>query len=117
MIRFAAHRPAVVWASCIALLIAGGIAFSRLPLATRTTVELPQLSVGASWSGAAPEVVETYLTSPIEAAVQGVRGVKRVNSTSNDGSANLRIDLEANADVQMTRLAILERLELLRSEW
>ena len=116
MIRFAAHRPAVVWAACVALLIAGGIAFSRLPLATRTTVELPQLSISASWPGSAPEVIETYLTSPIEAAVQGVRGVKRVSSTSNDDYAMLRIDLEANADVQMTRLAILERLELLRSE-
>lgn len=116
MIRFAAHRPAVVWAACIALLIAGAIAFSRLPLATRTTVELPQLSVNAGWTGAAPEVIETYLTSPIEAAIQGVRGVKRVVSTSSDGSANLRVDLEPNADVQMTRLAILERLELLRSE-
>jgi HAE1 family hydrophobic/amphiphilic exporter-1 len=116
VIRFAAHRPAVVWAACIALLIAGAIAFSRLPLATRTTVELPQLSVNAGWTGAAPEVIETYLTSPIEAAIQGVRGVKRVVSTSSDGSANLRVDLEPNADVQMTRLAILERLELLRSE-
>lgn len=106
----------MVWAACIALLIAGAIAFSRLPLATRTTVELPQLSVNAGWTGAAPEVIETYLTSPIEAAIQGVRGVKRVVSTSSDGSANLRVDLEPNADVQMTRLAILERLELLRSE-
>ncbi|MEQ1692758.1 MAG: efflux RND transporter permease subunit, partial [Gemmatimonas sp.] len=116
MIRFAAHRPAVVWAACIALLIAGGIAFSRLPLATKTTVELPQLSVTASWPGSAPEVIETYLTSPIEAAVQGVRGVRRVSSTSNDDYASLRIDLDPKADVQMTRLAILERLELLRSE-
>ena len=95
MIRFATHRPAVVWASCSALLIAGAIAFTRLPLATRTTVELPRLSVSAGWPGAAPEVVETYLTSPIEAAVQGVRGVRRVNSTSNDGRASLTIDLEA----------------------
>jgi len=116
MIRFAAHRPAVVWASCIALLIAGGIAFTRLPLATRTTVELPRLQVGASWPGSAPEVIETYLTSPIEAAIQGVRGVKRVSSNSSDDYASLTVDLEPAADVQMTRLAILERLEMLRSE-
>ncbi|MCC6244126.1 MAG: efflux RND transporter permease subunit, partial [Gemmatimonadaceae bacterium] len=117
MIRFAAHRPAVVWASCLALLIAGVIAFTRLPLATRTTVELPRLQVAASWPGSSPEVIETYLTSPIEAAIQGVRGVRRVSSVSNDDQASLQVDLEANADVQMTRLAILERLELLRTEF
>ena len=116
MIQAAAHRPAVVWAACVALLIAGVMAFVRLPLATRTTVELPKLQIGASWPGAAPEVIETYLTSPIEAAVQGVRGVRRVSSTSYDNFMSLSVDLEPNADVQMTRLAMLERLELLRGE-
>ncbi len=116
MIQAAAHRPAVVWAACVALLIAGAMAFARLPLATRTTVELPKLQISASWPGAAPEVIETYLTSPIEAAVQGVRGVRRVSSTSYDNYMSLSVDLEPNADVQMTRLAMLERLELLRSE-
>lgn len=116
MIQAAAHRPAVVWAACVALLMAGAMAFARLPLATRTTVELPKLQIGASWPGAAPEVIETYLTSPIEAAVQGVRGVRRVSSTSYDNYMSLSVDLEPNADVQMTRLAMLERLELLRSE-
>jgi multidrug efflux pump subunit AcrB len=116
MIRFATSRPAVVWAACIALLMAGAIAFTRLPLATRTTVELPRLMIGAAWQGAAPEVIETYLTSPIESAVLGVRGVKKVSSTSYDDYATLTVELEERADVQMARLAILERLELLRTE-
>ncbi len=116
MIRATAHRPAVVWAVCVALLVAGALAFSRLPLATRTAVELPRLQVMATWPGAAPEVIETYLTSPIEAAVQGVRGVRRVSSTSTDDAALLTVSLHPTADVQMTRLAILERLELLRRD-
>lgn len=116
MIRAATQRPAVMWALAIALLLAGGIAFWRLPLATRTAVELPRLAVSASWSGASPEVMEAYVTAPLEGAVQGVRGVKRVNSTSRDGTSALTVELEPRADVQMARLGILERLELLRNE-
>ncbi len=116
MIRFAVARPTVVWATCVALLIAGAIAFSRLPLATRSTVELPRLQISAGMPGAAPEVIETYLTSPLEAVVQGVRGVRRVNSNSYDDFASITVELDARADVQMTRLAILERIELLRAE-
>jgi multidrug efflux pump subunit AcrB len=77
-IRASARRR---WASCIALLFAGIIASRGLPLATRTTVELPACRsarlarVGRKCNG---------LTSPIEAAIQGVRGVKRVSSVSND---------------------------------
>jgi HAE1 family hydrophobic/amphiphilic exporter-1 len=116
VIHAAAHRPAVVWAGCLALLLAGAIAFTRLPLATQTTVELPRLTIAAAWPGSSPEVLETYLTSPVESAVLGVRGVRQVNSTSYDDYALLTVELEARADVQMARLAILERLELLRRE-
>ncbi len=117
MIRWAAHRPAVVWSFAMALVLAGGVAFTRLPLATRTAVELPRLTIQASWPGAAAELVEMYLTSPVESAVQPVRGVKKTSSTSREGSSQITVELQPGVDVQMTRLAILERMELLRSEF
>ena len=36
VIRWAAARPAVIWATAVAVLLAGGVAFTKLPLATRT---------------------------------------------------------------------------------
>ena len=116
MIRWAAGRPAVVWATSLSLLAAGALAFARLPLATRPVVELPRLMITASWPGASAELVEAYVTSPMESAIQAVRDVKKVSSESNDGDARITVDLEARANVQMTRLAILERLELLRED-
>jgi multidrug efflux pump subunit AcrB len=117
VIAWAVRRPAVVWASAAALLLAGGVAFARLPLATRPRVELPRLRIAAQWPGAAAELVEAYLTAPIEAAVQSVRGVKKISSQSDEGSAWLTVDLDPDANVQLTRLGILERLELLRAEF
>lgn len=117
MIQFAVRRPSVVWAMAVMILLAGAVSFTKLPLATRTSVQLPRLSVSASWFGMSSEVIETYVTSPLESAVQGVRGVRRVDSNSSDGSASLSVMLEPTADVQLTRLAILERLELLRSQF
>lgn len=116
MILAAARRPAVVWASAAVILLSGAVAFTRLPLATRTAVELPRLSVMAAWPGAAPEVVEAYVTSPLESAVMGVRGVKSVSSTSTDNLSSLTVMLEPRSDVQLVRLGILERLEILRKE-
>jgi len=117
MIRWAVSRPAVVWAAVACVLLSGAISFTRLALATRTTVELPRLSVSVSWPGSSAELVETYLTSPIEAVIQGVRGVKKTSSTSRDGTASLEVELEPAANVQLARLSILERLELLRPEF
>ena len=116
MIRWAAGRPAVVWAAAVALLLAGGVALTRLPLATRATVELPRLRIQSRWIGASAELLESYVTSPIEAAIQPVRGVRKTSSESGDRGSNITVELAPDADVTMTRLAILERLELLRAE-
>jgi HAE1 family hydrophobic/amphiphilic exporter-1 len=116
MIAWATTRPAVVWAFGVALILAGGLAFARLPLATRTQVELPRLTVSSSWSGASAELLETYVTSPIEAAIQGVRGVRKTTSSSGERGAQITVELEPSADVQLARLSIHERLELLRDE-
>jgi hydrophobic/amphiphilic exporter-1 (mainly G- bacteria), HAE1 family len=117
MIRWAVSRPAVVLSAALVLLLGGGVSFTRLALATRTSVELPRLQVVAAWPGASAELMETYITSPIEAAIQGVRGVKRTSSTSRDESMQLTVELEPTTDVQIARLSILERLELLRTEF
>lgn len=116
MIRWAVSRPAVIWAVAVAICLGGAVSFTRLALATRTTVELPRLQVTAGWQGASAELVEMYLSSPIEAAAQGVRGVRKTSSESRDGFSRLTIELDPNANVQLTRLAILERLELLRKD-
>ncbi len=117
MISWAARRPAVVLATCGALLLAGGVALARLPIATRPYVEVPRLEVSMSWPGASAELVETYLGSPIEAAIQSVRGVRRIGSESGEGHVQLDIELDPGANVQLTRLGILERLELLRADF
>lgn len=117
MIRWAVSRPAVIWAVAVSIVLGGAVSFTRLALATRTTVELPRLQVSASWQGASAELVEMYISSPIESAVQGVRGVRKTSSESRDGVSRITAELDPAANVQLTRLAILERLELLRSEY
>lgn len=117
MIRAAVSRPAVVWSAAITLLLAGVVSFTRLPLAARTSVELPRLTVSSSWTGASAELVEMYVSSPIEATIQSVRGVRRTKSESSESGARITVELEPNADVQIARLSILERIELLRTDF
>jgi len=110
-------RPAVVWSAAITLLLSGFVAFTRLPLATRTSVELPRLSVTSTWTGASAELVEMYVSSPIEAVIQSVRGVRRTSSESTGDGSRITVELETTADVQLARLSILERMELLRPDF
>ncbi len=117
MIRWAVSRPAVIWATCIVIVLGGVVSFTRLALATRTTVELPRLQISAAWNGASAELMEMYVASPIESAIQGVRGVRKTRSTSSEGTASITAELDPKTDVQIARLSILERLEILAPEF
>jgi HAE1 family hydrophobic/amphiphilic exporter-1 len=117
MILWSVRRPAIVWATGAALLLAGFIALKRLPIAAKPQVELPRLMISMSWPGASAELVETYLGSPIEAAIQSVKGVHRIGSESSESRLSIDVELDPDTDVQLTRLAMLERLELLRKEF
>ena len=117
MIRWAASRPAVVWATSIVIVLGGVVSFARLALATRTTVELPRLRISSTWNGASAELIEMYVASPIESAIQGVRGVRKTRSSSNEGAASITAELDPKTDVQIARLSILERLEILAPEF
>jgi HAE1 family hydrophobic/amphiphilic exporter-1 len=115
VISWATRRPAVIWALAAGVVISGGVAFTKLPLATRSTIEYPKLSITARWTGASPELVEMYLTAPIEGVVQGVRGVRKTSSISTLGSCSVTVDLDPKADITLTRLAILERMQTLKA--
>src|SRR5688572_27501457 len=117
MIKWAVSRPAVVWATSIVIVLGGVVSFTRLALATRTEVQLPRLDIGSSWNGASAELMEMYVASPIESAIQGVRGVRKTRSSSQEGSARITAELDPKTDVQIARLSILERLEILAPEF
>jgi hydrophobic/amphiphilic exporter-1 (mainly G- bacteria), HAE1 family len=117
VIKWAVSRPAVVWATCIVIVLGGIVSFTRLALATRTNVELPRLTISSVWTGASAELMEMYVASPIESAIQGVRGVRKTRSTSQEGTAQVTAELDPKADVQIARLSILERLEILAPEF
>jgi multidrug efflux pump subunit AcrB len=117
MIKWAVSRPAVVWATSIVILLGGIVSFTRLALATRTEVELPRLMITSNWNGASAELMEMYVASPIESAIQGVRGVRKTRSTSSESSAQITAELDPRTDVQIARLSILERLEMLAPEF
>lgn len=114
MIGWATRRPAVVWAAVLALILTGSVASNRIVLATRTSVELPRLLVTAAWPGASAELIEMLVTAPIEAAIHGVRSVRRTSSVSREGVSQIMLDLEPAADMPLTRLGVRERLEVLR---
>jgi hydrophobic/amphiphilic exporter-1 (mainly G- bacteria), HAE1 family len=110
MIRTSIARPVAV--SMLYLTIAAlGIAAARnMPIELLPDTSMPRLSVAASWAGTSPEVVEAFLAWPLEAAIQQVRGVENIRSTTTEGSTNIEVVFARETDMDFARLELSERL-------
>ncbi len=117
MIRLAIRRPVAVAMTYMALTLLGLFAWRNIPLELLPNTQLPRLSVTASWPGSSPEVVEAFLTSPLESAIQQVQGVERIVSDSREGTATIQIEFTRETDMDFARLDLSERLSALEEDF
>jgi len=120
VIRFSIRRPVAVTMVYAGLALLGVVSWLRLPVELLPATELPRLRVTSSWRGSSPEQTEAFLTSPIEAAVQQVRGVEKVESVSEErngaGIATVDVRFARGTDMDFARLDLSERLAALEEQ-
>ncbi len=63
------------------------------------SLDFPAAFVSAPYPGAAPEVVAAQVTEPIENALQGTPGLKKVTSTSVEGMATIQLEFDFGTDL------------------
>jgi hydrophobic/amphiphilic exporter-1 (mainly G- bacteria), HAE1 family len=114
MIRLSIFRPVAVSMAYATIAALGVLAWRNIPIELLPDASLPQLTVSAGWQGSSPEVVEAFLTSPLEAEIQQVRGVERIESTSTEGSTSITVVFALDTDMDFARMELSERLSSLR---
>ena len=92
-------RPVFATMMMVLLVVLGLVSYRRLAIDEYPNVTYQTVSVNASFRGASPQVMEREVARPIEEAVNTVQGVKEVNSSSSEGSANVRITFHLDADI------------------
>jgi HAE1 family hydrophobic/amphiphilic exporter-1 len=103
---FSIRRPVFAWMLMAALIIFGAIGLSRLGVSEQPDVDFPVLTINATWSGAAPEVMETEIVDKIEEGVISTEGVRDVTSQIQQGQASitLEFDIDRNIDAALTEV-------------
>ncbi len=96
---FSIKNPVFAWMLMIGLIVFGWISFARLGVSQLPDVDFPVVTIDVSWEGAAPEIMETQVTDIIENAVMSVEGIKEVTSKSQQGNAQITVELNLNRDV------------------
>jgi heavy metal efflux system protein len=97
--------------------IAGGYySYSRLPVDAFPDVSPNLVQVFTVTEGLAPEEIETYVTYPVETAMNGLPGVENVRSVSNFGLSVVNIYFEDGMDLYFSRQLVNERLQEAREQ-
>ena len=93
------RRPIATSLLTVAIALAGGIAYSFLPVSPLPQVEFPTINVNAGLPGASPETMASSVATPLERQFGRIAGVTEMTSSSSQGSTNITLQFDLNRNI------------------
>ncbi len=112
LIRWSLGHRTLVVALAAAFLVWGGWTASRIPLDVLPDLTAPTVTILAEAPGMDPLEIEALVTLPIESALNGAGGVRRVRSATAVGVAVVWVEFDWGEPIQRARQTVAEKLTL-----
>lgn len=109
------RRPVLATVISLIIIILGLMAFRQLPLRQFPDVQLAQVQINSSYPGASAEVMQGFVTTPIEDAISSLDNIDYISASSWEGGSGITVNLfpGTNADVVVSQ--IISKIQQIKS--
>ena len=96
---FFIKRPVATILMTVAIVIAGCMAFVKLPVASLPQVDFATITVAAQLPGASPEIMASSVATPLERQFGRIAGVTQMTSSSTLSTTSITLQFDYSRDV------------------
>src|SRR5437868_11884035 len=113
MARFFIDRPVFAWVVSILIMVLGGLAITKLPVAQYPNVAPPSISVTANYAGASAETLQETVTSVIEQQLNGIDNLLYMSSvTDASGLATVTLYFLPGTNPDVAQVQVQNKVQL-----
>jgi cobalt-zinc-cadmium resistance protein CzcA len=110
VVQFALRQRFLILMIAALIVVAGTLAFRRMPVDAYPDLSPPMVEVISQWPGHAAEEIERLVTLPIEVDMNGVPRMENLRSVSLYGLSDVIMTFEEGTDDYFARQVVFERL-------
>jgi multidrug efflux pump len=110
------RRPVATSLLSLALLLAGSVAYSVLPVASLPDVDFPVIGASAGLPGASPETMASSVATPLERQFGRIAGVNQMTSSSSLGAASVSLQFDINRNIDAAARDVQAAINAARSQ-
>jgi hydrophobic/amphiphilic exporter-1 (mainly G- bacteria), HAE1 family len=116
-VDFFIHRPVFATVCALLIILAGAVCIPNLPVAMYPTLAPPQITVTSEYVGANAQTVEEAVTIPLEEAINGVEGMRYIESSStNSGASTITVTFQTGYDLDIAAVDVQNRVASVQGE-